>query len=150
MFLPKKVIDDYIKNGLPEEVLAKCRDYDAANPFQEDQPVKTEKDIENLMWVSGGFHDAMIERIEEIPNGFKVLFDGVWGCRIEVTFSGDVAYDTESRDPEKEIPYWYGATVTMQDGFIYMIDEEMASIEKINNKYCWFKARNMTYRVFPE
>lgn len=149
-FLPKTVVDDFIKNGLPEDVLAKCQAYDAANPYRESQPVTSERDIDNLMWVSGGFHDARIEKIEELPNGIKVLFDGVWGCQIEVTFTGEVEYDSESRNPEKYDPYWFDSTVTIQNGFIYMIDDEDVSVENITNGYCWFKARNMTYRVIPE
>ena len=77
-------------------------------------------------------------------------FDGTWGCETEVWFSGDLEYDTSSRDPEDCDPYWSGSTVLLQDGFVYIADEEDMTVEKIGTGYCRFKARHMRYRVVPD
>ena len=67
----------------------------------------------------------------------------------EVWFEGDISYDTSSRDPEKFDPYWMGSTVSIENGFVYLIDDEDVSVNDINSSYCWFKARTMKYRVIP-
>ncbi|MBQ8276695.1 MAG: hypothetical protein IJZ02_08765 [Clostridia bacterium] len=87
---------------------------------------------------------------KERENSLYLLFDGTWGCKIEVWFEGDITYDTSSRDPEKFDPYWFGSTVKIDNGFIYLIDDEDVSVSDINLSYCWFKARSMKYRVIPD
>lgn len=73
----------------------------------------------------------------------------IWGCQIEVWFWGDLEYDTSSRDPEFDDPYWFGATVILQDGFVYLLDEENMTVEQITSGYCYFKARHMKYHIIP-
>ena len=38
----------------------------------------------------------------------------------------------------------------LQDGFVNFVDEEDMTVEKIGTGYCWFKARQMRYRVVPD
>ena len=64
--------------------------------------------------------------------------------------SDGVAYDTSARDSKDSDPNWSGSTVTIQDGFVYLIDEEEISVQEITAGYCWFRARNMQYRVIPD
>jgi hypothetical protein len=73
--------------------------------FEAIRRINSGNDIRDLEWVSGGFHDAYIAEITECGNSLYILFDGTWGCKIEVWFEGDVSYDTSSRDPEKWDPY---------------------------------------------
>ena len=54
--------------------------------YTEYNEVVDNSDIERLMNVSGWFHDAVIKRMEEREDRLRVLFDGVWGCKIEVFF----------------------------------------------------------------
>ena len=74
----------------------------------------------------------------------------MWGCDIEVWFSGEVSYDTSSRNPEEFDPYWGDSTVFFHDGFVYLIDDEYATVENAKDGWCWFKARHMKYHVIPE
>lgn len=60
-----------------------------------------------------------------------MLFDGVWGCKIEMFFDGDVSYNTDSRDPDLYDPYWYGSTMIRQDGYIYFVDDDDMKVEDI-------------------
>ena len=46
-------------------------------------------------------------------------------------FSGDVSYNTDSRDPEEYDPYWFGSTVAFHNGYIYMVDEDEMNIDEI-------------------
>lgn len=130
-------------------LLGQCITMDAMHRYNEYVDIKTEKDIENLMWVSGGFHDAYIEKHEQMDDVVYVRFAGVWGCKIEMWFEGETAYSVESRDPEEYDPTWYGSSFLMHDGFFYFVDEEGVKAEDIDNTYCWFKSRVVKYHVIP-
>lgn len=138
------------RGGAPEDVLKACLAYDARNPYSDEQSIQNDKDIDNLMWCSGYFHDAFIKSLVPIDDGILVTFDGVWGCKIEITFRGDVSYNTDSRDPDEHEPYWDGATVAFHDGYIYMVDEYDVQIEEIPEGYCWFRRKHMSYHVIPD
>ena len=150
-FLSKEVIDSLLRSEQqPEEILAKCRAIDAGYTYNETPEIKTEADIKSLYWATGWFHDSRIVKQELQEDGTLYLrFDGTWGCDVEVWLWGDLEYDTSSRDPEKWDPYWQGSTVLIQDGFVYFIDEEDMTVDRINDSYCYFKARHMKYRVIP-
>lgn len=99
----------------------------------------------------GGFHDAYIEECKQLDDGsLYVRFDGTWGCKVEVWFWGAVEYDISSRDPEQCDPYWFASTIIIQDGFVYFIDEDNMTVDRISEGYCWFKARHMKYRIIPD
>ena len=150
-FLPTGELLSMIdSNTIPSELTKKCIEMDSAYKFESIRTINTADDIRDLKWVSGGFHDAFIAEKKECGNSLYLLFDGTWGCKIEVWFEGDISYDTSSRDPEKFDPYWFGSTVKIDNGFIYLIDDEDVSINDINSSYCWFKARTMKYRVIPD
>lgn len=151
-FLSRELLDSFLDDEIqPEEILSKCRAMDAGYVYNEITEVKNQQDIEDLNWVSGGFHDARIAKEKLQNDGTLYLrFDGTWGCEIEVWFSGDLEYDTSSRAPEECDPYWYGSTVILHNGFVYFVDEEDTTVDKITSGYCYFKARHMKYKVIPD
>ena len=151
-FLSRELLDSFLDDEIqPEEILSRCRAMDAGYVYNEITEVKNQQDIEDLDWVSGGFHDARIAKEKLQDDGTLYLrFDGTWGCEIEVWFSGDLEYDTSSRDPEECDPYWYGSTVILHNGFVYFVDEEDMTVDKITPGYCYFKARHMKYKVIPD
>ena len=151
-FLSRELLDSFLdKYDQPEDILEKCRLMDAGYVYEEVQEIKEQKDIDNLDWASGGFHDARIAKEELLQDGTLYLrFDGTWGCEIEVWFSEDLEYDTSSRNPDNYDPYWYGSTVIIKDGFVYFVDEEDMSVDQITEGYCYFKARHMKYRIIPD
>lgn len=150
-FLNRELLDSFLDSEeQPEDILEKCRSMDAGYVYDEMQEIKTEEDIENLSWTSGGFHDARIAKEELQDDGTLYLrFDGTWGCEIEVWFWGDLDYDISSRDSETCDPYWFGSTVILQDGFVYFVDDDDMTVDKITSGYCYFKARHMKYRIIP-
>ena len=104
--------DDVLKmieeENISTELLSKCLYIDSSFKYDEYKDIKSDNDIENLMAVSGYFHDACIEKLEESKNNsLYVLFDGTWGCSIEIWFEGDVSYNTDSKNPEIYDPYGY-------------------------------------------
>ena len=150
-FLPTKELPSLIDNNdVSTELIKKCIDLDSSYHYEEIRKIVTQEDIRDLEWVSGGFHDAYISKVVEDENQLYLLFDGTWGCKIEVWFDGEVSYDISSRNLELYDPYWSGSTITIKDGFIYLIDEDNVLVENINSNHCWFKAKNMKYRVIPK
>lgn len=150
-FLDRQLLDSFLDlENQPEDILEKCRAMDTGYEYDEIQEVRTETDIENLEWASSGFHDARIAKEELQEDGTLYLrFDGIWGCEIEVWFWGDLEYDTSSRNPEICDPYWFGSTVILQDGFVYLVDDDDMTIDQITPGYCYFKARHMKYHIIP-
>lgn len=151
-FLNKSIIDTFVEKGFQDnELLQKCKDIDNDYTYEEYPEIKDEEDIENLYWTTGCFHDAyIVKEIMQDDGTLYLRFDGVWGCEVEVWLWGDVEYDTSSRDPEIENPYWYGSTVLIENGFIYFIDDEDMTVDEINESYCYFKARHMKYHIIPD
>lgn len=150
-FLPTGELLSLIDSGtVPSELTRKCIEMDNEYRYESIRTVNTADDIRDLEWVSGGFHDAFIAEKKESKNSLYILFDGTWGCKIELWFEGEVSHDASGRDPEKGAPYWLGSTVTIEGGFVYLIDDEDVSVNDINSNYCWFKARTMKYRVIPD
>ena len=151
-FLSGELLDSILdKDDQPEDILEKCRLMDAGYVYEEVQEIRNAKDIEDLEWASGGFHDARIAKEELLQDGTLYLrFDGTWGCEIEVWFSGDLEYDTSSRNPDNYDPYWLGSTIILKDGFVYFVDEEDMTVDRISEGYCYFKARHMKYRIIPD
>ena len=79
-FLDRALLDSFLDaEEQPEEILEKCRAMDAGYVYDDTPEIKTEKDIKNLEWVSGGFHDAHIAKEELQEDGTLYLrFDGIW------------------------------------------------------------------------
>ena len=151
-FLTREMIDSFIDlEEQPNDILEKCRNVDANYTYNEVQEVITKQDIENLIWVSGDFHDASIKEEKLLEDGsLYVRFGDVWGCEIEVWFWGDLEYDTSPAHDADSLHYFYGSSIIQQDGFIYLVDEEDMKVEDIKEGYCYFKARHMKYRVVPD
>lgn len=118
--------------------------------FNEYPKIRSELDIRNLDWAVGGFHDGRIEKLEKDGDQLYVRFSDLWGCNLEIWFEGDIEYDVSSRDPELYDPYWFGGTVIIQDGFIYLIDDEDATVEDVAKGWCYFKARKMKYHNYSD
>ena len=156
-FLSRELLDSFLDAEIqPPDILAKCHAMDDGYKYNETPEIRTQKDIEDLEYASGDFHDAQIIKEELQEDGTLYLrFDGTWGCEIEVWFWGDLEYDTSSRHSEEWIPYWTGSTLILRDGFVYFVDEYIDADDITEDKlksgyYCYFKARHMKYRIIPD
>lgn len=150
-FLADKNLKELItENVFDAEMLAKCIEYDTPPSFCEINEIHSEKDIEQLMYITGEFHDATIEELEQMADGsLRVYFTGVWGCDVELYFDGDVTYCTDSRDPMEYDPYWGDSQVAIRDGYITFYDDAYTDVSEINDNWCWFRARKMLYKIIP-
>lgn len=101
-FLSREEADRMIAAGnVPKDIMKKCLEADRSYEYKEYPEIYTEKDIQNLDWVSGNFHDGYIAESKLLEDGMLyVKFDDIWGCSIEIWFWGDLEYNLGSRGPE--------------------------------------------------
>lgn len=154
-FLPAAKISSMIdRKKVPTELLEQCIKTDSSYSFNEYPEIRSQKDIDDLYCATGGFHDAYIEKLEDRGDSLYILFEGIWGCKLEVWFENDVSYDTADRYEEPQTfendPYWYGGTVVIRNDYIYLIDDCDVSVNDIENGYCYFRARKMKYHIIPD
>lgn len=112
--------------------------------------VSNEEDIAQLDKKAGNFHDAVVERWTFEGNTVYVKFDGIWNCKIELWFSGEVSCSVCALTPEGIAYDWFGSTMFFENGFLYFNSERGSTAKTIENACCWFKARNLHYRVIPD
>ena len=148
-FLPTEKLLELIENNrVPDALTQKCIALDAKIEYQPIRTLQTKRDIENLEWVSGGFHDAVIEKIEWKGKILCVLFGGIWGCKIQLWLEGNVSFSLKSR--EDGDPYWMDSSLFKENGYIYLVDDCDMTAERITDDYCWFKAKSISYQVLPD
>ena len=142
------IIDD------PEDILKKCRNADAPYIFHDKMEIKKQKDIEDLDWISMGFHDTFLTKKEFLEDGSLYLaLDGIWCCELEIWFSGEIECHTATGKNGEEYDLywdWQKATILMHEGFIYfVVDEPVTTFADIKSDCCYFKARHLKYRITP-
>lgn len=150
-FLSREIADRLCDTReISPEIFKKCLLLEKSVRYNPCPEVKTEKDIADLYFVSGGFHDARIQSLRFLDNDtLHIHFDGIWGCEIDIWFWDDVSYCVESLNPDLFDPYWYSSSIFFENGYIYLVDESDMTAEKITDNYCWFKAKHMKYRIIP-
>jgi hypothetical protein len=112
--------------------------------------VLTNADIKELYRVAANFHDSCIAQYKCANDQIHVTLDSSYGFTIDLWFSGDVAcslnllYLVNRGDPD-----WWRATVLMQDGYIYLVDNINVDLGKIGEELCWFRGKRLQYRITP-
>lgn len=150
-FLPTEALPDMIDAGrVPEELLARCIALDAAYAYQPVRQIRTAEDIRDFRRATGGLHDACIADVRREGDGLFVRFEGCWGCSVEVCFTGEAACDTACRMQEMADRWWYGSSLVMADGLVWLIDDEDMLPGRINSHDCWFRGRQMSWKIIPD
>lgn len=149
-FISDEELNNIIDNNIRPNVINDCKKH-IISYEGEYLEIKTARDIENLMCAAGGFHDGYISKIEKKPSGeLVVLFDGLWGCSIEMNFASDVEYQNE-RSIEEGNAWWFGSTMVIDKGIIYFVDEDSYEIGNLLDDYLtWFKSKTIKYRIIPK
>lgn len=153
-FLSKETIESLLNTeSQPEDILEKCREADKDYKYRDIREINTGDDVKDFLWAVGGFHDAFIDKYEIEDDGtLHVTFDGVWGLKAELWFSGDIAYNIPEPDPDYGHEIWYDSSLLLSDGFKYLVDFEGVIEEDLGNlgKDCtWFKSKKINYRLTP-
>jgi len=153
-FLNKETIELLLNTeSQPKDILEKCREADKDYEYRDIREINTEDDAKGFLWAVGGLHDAFIDKYEIEDNGtLHVTFDGVWGLKVELWFSGDIVYNIPEPDPDYGHEIWYDSSLILSDGFKYLVDFEGITEEDLGNlgKDCtWFKSKKINYRLTP-
>ena len=154
-FLTIELLISILDNNVqPEDILKKCRNADAPYIFHDKMEIKKQKDIEDLDWISMGFHDTFLTKKEFLEDGSLYLaLDGIWCCELEIWFSGEIECHTATGKNGEEYDLywdWQIATILMHEGFIYfVVDEPVTTFADIKSDCCYFKARHLKYRITP-
>lgn len=110
--------------------------------------VLTNADIKELYRVAANFHDSCIAQYEYANDQIHVTLDSSFGFTIDLWFIGDVAcslnllFLVERGDPD-----WWRATVLIQNGYIYLVDNINVNLEKLDAELCWFRGKRLQYRI---
>ncbi len=150
-FLPRDMADAITDSGnMPSDILKKCLNIVQTHHYDEYAEIKNEKDIQNFYAASFGLHDAYLEEENFLDEQtLYVKFEGTWQRSVEIWFRGEISYHTESRKTDFADPYWYVSSIILSDGFVYLIDDDNVLPQDLDESYCYFKARKMTYRIIP-
>lgn len=150
-YLTKEIIDSIM--GMDEQladILDICREKFEGYVYSSYPEIKNEKDIEDFMWAASGLHDARIVQKEIDKDGTLYLkIHGIWGCDIEIWFWGDIEYTFANKDIDDDENYWIDSSIIIENGFVYLIDEEDMTVDGIKEYNAWFKARHMKYHILP-
>ena len=134
---------------VPDALLQRCIDLDRAYTFHAYPEITDEKSIDDLMEVAGNFHDGRIQRWEQNGDAIYVLFDALWGCKLELWFEGDVRCDTSIFEQENIVPWWANATLLKTDGYYYLVEGDCDDVSQLTSDFCWFRGRTLRYHVIP-
>ena len=109
--------------------------------------VNSEKDIKNLLEITGYFHDGFIKEGQVKNDTLYLYFEGEWGYDWELWFSGNVEHSIDSFDPyDFDDPYWFHASIFFEDGYIYLVRDYARNTSEIGNKW-YVKARKLKYKT---
>ena len=109
--------------------------------------VNSEKDIKNLLEITGCFHDGFITQGHFKNDTLYLYFEGEWGYDWELCFSGNVEHGIDSFDPDDfDDPYWFHASIIFEDGYIYLVRDYARNKSEINDKW-YVKAKKLKYKI---
>lgn len=141
----------YDPETLSEEIskddLQKCIDFDKKYHYEEWYEIKTEKDAEIMLDLTGGFHDAPIEKLDIKDDQMKIVFGKAWGIQMEVVFKGNPVFKL---NPDiDEYSWWPDCSLFVDKGKWYLCDlPEVTSISE-DKPNMYFGGKNIQYRMLP-
>ncbi len=130
------------------KLLAECISLDSAYKFEEYKEIITDNDIQNPNYCTGNFHDLRFEAVEQDWQCFHVILREAWVMKIEMWFSGDTKYRPASDDAYKHV-YPLGCTLLRTDGYLYLIDDEFATLEELTEYISYIRGNGVKYRISP-
>ena len=133
----------------PADVVERCRALDDGEAVDALRPVTTDAELQNLLTVAGYLHDARADHVTVGDDTVTIEFWDVWGCTLELVFSGDTAYCLAGDPPETYWGRWMCGSLLLQDGYFYLADTLKFSAEELNDEYCWIRGKTLQFRLTP-
>lgn len=146
-FLSDDEMRNILDGKISDAILSKCMKY-VDNSEIDYIEIKNNNDIKNFMLVSGNLHDGYIKELSKINNKLYVIFDGIWGCKIEIVFEGNIQYQNQR---EEDNLWWFGSSMFFDNNEIVLVDDEgYEKCDDIKQSLTWFKAEKVKYKVIPD
>ena len=117
-----------ITQTVGSDILEKCRTLQATVKDFDWSEIKTEADIDGLMWASFGFHDSYVKDIYIRDGKQYILFDTTWDC--EILFELDGNFETNLFKDYGHIaigndyPLISDSSMFFESNLIYWVDED--------------------------
>ena len=117
-------------------------------PHGEWRLIESPKDAEDLLWMSGYFHDGMIDSASYDRDGdgdgrLDVIVSGCWGARICLHFVGGI----KMQFCEETVNMLTEASLFLEDGFVYWTDDySVKSVKDITDKTTYFRANLLQWK----
>lgn len=139
-------IQSVFDTGVQLEKFAKA---DAEYKYEPVKQIRNDKDIKDFMSATNGLHDGFIDGMSMNDGTLTVHFDGLWDCKLEISFSGGVEF-RDCISYEESENYWFDANMCFEDGYVWLINDYSTTPKDNLNGFIWFKAREVSYRIIPK
>ena len=147
-FLKDQDIDKILNDEeIEKRKLNKCINSSKDIDLKEYIEVNDEDDINNLLYLTGGFHDACIENISGNDKKMTIKFDKIWGMELEIVFEDEVIYkNTLVNDI-----YWFDCSLIKNesDYFVFVNQSGYDEKDDLDEYSCYFMAKKMKYKIIP-
>lgn len=143
-----EILENLRDNRVPHSLVLKCVDLDSKLKQTNYRHISNEQECKNFLTISRHLHDAYIEKIVLRENKLLVTFDGVWGCKIILSFADNPSFHyTQNIDYDF---YWKDCSLLIRDNRYYLVDEDLADGSQITEYHQWFTADQISYWVLPK
>lgn len=120
---------------------------------QEWRYVKNQKDINDLLSCSFGFHDSYLTSIKFVNRVFKperpsleVVFEGCWGLTITLIIIGELDFHFNFDDSTSTADI-YEANIFFENDKIYWTDCSAKSFDEIDEECVYFSGKVMKWKM---
>lgn len=149
-FDPKSLLRDVREGKVSSADTKKCIVKDREYVYSEYVCVDSQLGLDDLYRAAGEFSDSYLKEVKKLSEGeVYVLFEGFWGCSVEMWFKGEADYKINPKIIGMRTAYWDESTLDFFDGIYYLSDYPSASPNEHYENETWFKGKELKYRIIP-
>ena len=159
-FLPKALALKITDEGVtPSDILERCLEIDRSFCYEELREIRSEADVNSLASATDSLYEAKLKAFVALKDdSYYALFDGCWGCDIEMWFEGNVNFNLKSGISQPNSKWW-GVKLGIHNGMIFasdgfgdendIFDEDPLMDDYRKSSYRWIMAERVRYRIIP-
>ena len=140
------------RTEINQRILGKCQELQATVVQSDWFELKTKCDVEGLMSIAFGFHDAYVKDMYVESGKQYILFDTTWSC--EILFELDGSVETNLIKDYGQIaidgffPTIFNSTIFFENNLIYWVEEPDCenSSDLVKSKLRYFCANQVKWK----